>query len=136
MTSNHINMFAKAKRMQEGWKPGVGDRVWLRYWETDLVVIRKRTELINGKQKISLNDFRKYPLEDLDFLPSIEQMAEMWHEEFKNKKQSGLDFFDALISFIDDSKIPDEWSEDIIVLAYIMYFFYGLTWSEEKGEWV
>ena len=123
MTTNHIQMFAKAKEIQDKWKPEVGDR----YWDGKIYIFQ------------SFTVFKDVAI----FLPSIEQMAGMWHEGMKAQDWAdtkGTSFLNQLKLFISKylyaPSITDSWPEEIIVLAFLQHDLYNLVWSEKEGVWV
>ena len=130
MTPNQIDMFAKADKIQEAWEPEVGDRVVHKgYQEVEFIRdISKDGRLIVG--------FCIYmEKERTIFLPSIEQMAGMWHPT-----PGGIFIVDlaefyrkGLLGKITGFK--SDWPLQIIVLAFIQHDLHGLVWSEKAEVW-
>lgn len=119
MTPNHTGMFAKAKEIQRDWKPEVGDRYW------DCANKQIRTYI-----KFSA------VCKDCIFLPSIEWLAERWHEVMKGYP---WEFICSLHHFTTTNLISKYerlgWNENIIILAFYMSELHSKRWDEKKG-WV
>jgi hypothetical protein len=148
MTKDQIKMYNHPK-IQEGWKPEVGDRVACDDFpdKGKTFVIIRRGDHSSGNYWI-VSDGRiihaEYHISQLIFLPSIEQMAEMWHEGKDDKeigkdglwpRNSGFRFTVNLHAFLKDSEFKPDLPLHIIVLAFIMSDLHGKTWDDEKG-WV
>ena len=80
LNPTHIRMF-DTPEIQEGWTPEVGDRAIIPmsggvgFYEATVVRI-----VMDIKIVLTGSQYTYYVKKELIFLPSIEQMAEMWHE--------------------------------------------------------
>ena len=136
MTPNQIDMFAKAKEIQEAWKPKVGDRVAHKIDRVEQVVCRVEKGLKTGYH-LTTSYGRVYTSTVFIFLPDIEWMAERWHEG-KDGEKDGEYFFVMLSQYIREHLETAKFTnvpEQIIVLAFIMSELYNKKWDEKKG-WV
>lgn len=122
MNSDHIKMYNHPK-IQEGWKPKVGDRYWS--------IAVEKIYCVPISLSVSLDGELGQPF---IFLPSIEQMAEMWGEARPNGE--AIVFLDRLQVWESRTFLKVTWPLHIIVLAFIQYEFHGLVWSDEKEQWI
>ena len=129
LTDEQIDMFAKAKEIQEGWKPEVGDMYIISRdgFAPDI-------KIVQGWVNSSFNEGRTY-------LPTTEDQAKMWGDCVEEKEQASraIDFLAGLYDFLDERKYskypePDE-PLQIIALHFIMSDLYNLKWAGEDG-WV
>lgn len=121
LTKTEIDMFAKAKEIQgENWTLEVGDR----YCD--------KTQEIEWLTPFNLEYVSTYP-QCYIFLPSIEQMAGMWHET------PGAIFLIDLAKFVEKDLREDGYISEqplpVIVLAFIQHDLFSKRWDEKEG-WV
>lgn len=130
MTKDHILMFAKADELQKVWKPEVGDRTIfgerIRPYEFAKLYFITNEIIDTVRRTQHEKDFR------FIFLPSTDQLAEMWGEA----KGGEYDFFLPKIAKFAIKKNLLNYPLPIIVLAFIMSDLYGLKWNEDGKEWL
>lgn len=129
LSKEEIRMFCTPE-IQGPWKPEVGDR-------TDKGIVIKIVP--DGRIILHTSRYTGYIKKDLIFLPSIEQLAEMWLRNYQSLENAQLE--QPITPFIYNlNKFTQlrnciAWPLHIIVLHFFMSDVHGKKWSEKEG-WV
>ena len=148
-TAKHIKMCKEAKEIQKDWKPKVGD-----YCVCSRGMIGVLTS--DKKQKVTypdgntgyayigvrLKDGAPWSSRNPIWLPTQEQLQEMWEKEYL-KRPTKKGWFGEFVDWMGDrynkrEEIPEEIFDTMteLWLAFIMWKKYGKVWDDEKEEWL
>ena len=133
MTKDHLEMFAKAKEIQEGWKPEGGDAIVCIDSICSLYIDGLETGVI--KQTLVFGDIdgcRNIKHHICIF--STDQLAEIWFEEKGTITNRSVRFIHQMWEFACDKEMLST-PLQVIALHFVMSDLFNLTWDSENERW-
>ena len=141
MTKDHLEMFAKAKEIQEGWKPEVGDRCIEKPTHEELAIVEGIEPNDIHAQVVAYkvdkyNEIKPIRKRYLWYMPSTDQLAEMWQR--KKIARFAPNFIGEMYTWISKRNNHDvfDYPLQVIALHFVMSDLFNLTWDSENKRWV
>lgn len=142
MDKKYIEMFATADKIQEH-EYEIGDTIaQVEYDSFDRVIIARtitKTKKEKGEIVKLFTEIGWTYNTDASYLPTTDQIAEMWGEA-KNNIPFEFEFFVEISFWLEKTSgnyIKTDYPLQVIALAFLMSDLHGLKWVEKGGKgWV